>query len=420
MTVKFASVAFRALRHRNYAFFFAGQGLSMVGYWVQQVAAGWLMYELTQSAFALGLLAFFSNLPVLLLSPLAGWWSDHADRRRLMLASQVLEGIQALVLVVLTVTGLIQPWHLMVLGSILGALVALELAVRQTFLLDLIDVREDLPSAISLTATMGQAGRLIGPAIAGALLVAVGPAWCFAVNALSYVAVVGSILAIRTRPQPPSATRGSFIAGLSEGFAYAWNSYPIRNLLISLALVSVLVTPYQNLMPAFVAQVYAGDPRMLGILLALAGGGALAGSLYLAARPNAAGLLNVLNAAMAAAGLGLLAFAFSDRWWQSAPLVVLVGLGVLATTLPGQLIMQTPVDDDKRGRVMSLSTMLFMGVGPIGNLLAGSVAEAIGPRLALALNGALCAAAAVWLFALRGRMRAAMRPTVERLGIRSP
>ncbi len=415
-----ASVAFRALRHRNYAFFFAGQGLSMVGYWVQQVAAGWLMYELTQSAFSLGLLAFFSNLPVLLLSPLAGWWSDHADRRRLMLASQVLEGIQALVLVVLTVTGLIQPWHLMVLGSILGALVALELAVRQTFLLDLIDVREDLPSAISLTATMGQAGRLIGPAIAGALLVAVGPAWCFAVNALSYVAVVGSIMAIRTRPQPMSTTRGPFIAGLSEGFVYAWNSYPIRNLLISLALVSILVTPYQNLMPAFVAQVYAGDPRMLGILLALAGGGALAGSLYLAARPNAAGLLNVLNAAMATAGLGLLAFAFSDRWWQSAPLVVLVGLGVLATTLPVQLIMQTLVDDDKRGRVMSLSTMLFMGVGPIGNLLAGSVAEAIGPRLALALNGAICAAAAIWLFTLRGRMRAAMRPTVERLGIRSP
>ena len=418
--MKFGAVAFRALRHRNYALFFAGQGLSMVGYWVQQVAAGWLMYELTQSAFSLGLLAFFSNLPVLLLSPLAGWWSDHADRRRLMLASQVLEGVQALVLVLLTVTGLIQPWHLMVLGSILGALVALELAVRQTFLLDLIDVREDLPSAISLTATMGQAGRLIGPAIAGGLLVAVGPAWCFAVNALSYVAVVGSIVAIRTRPQPPSTNRGPFLAGLREGFAYAWNSYPIRNLLIALALVSVLVTPYQNLMPAFVAQVYAGDPKMLGLLLALAGGGALAGSLYLAARPNAAGLLNVLNVAMATAGLGLLAFAFSDRWWQSALLVVLVGLGVLATTLPVQLIMQTLVDDDKRGRVMSLSTMLFMGVGPIGNLLAGSIAEVIGPRLALALNGAVCAVAAVWLFTLRGRMRAAMRPTVERLGIRSP
>jgi MFS family permease len=418
--LKFGSVAFRALRHRNYALFFTGQGLSMVGYWVQQVAAGWLMYELTESAFSLGLLAFFSNLPVLLLSPLAGWWSDHADRRRLMLASQVLEGVQAVVLVVLTVTGLIQPWHLMVLGSILGALVALELAVRQTFLLDLIDVRQDLPSAISLTATMGQAGRLIGPAIAGALLVAVGPAWCFAVNALSYVAVVCSILAIRTRPQPPSTARASFVAGLREGFAYAWNSYPIRNLLISLALVSVLVTPYQNLMPAFVAQVYAGDPKMLGMLLALAGGGALAGSLYLAARPNAAGLLSVLMLAMAAAGLGLFAFAFADRWWLSAPLVVIVGLGVLATTLPVQLIMQTLVDDDKRGRVMSLSTMLFMGVGPIGNLLAGSVAEAIGPRLALALNGALCALAAVWLFLRRDRMRAAMRPVVERLGIRSP
>lgn len=418
--MKSASVAFRALRHRNYALFFAGQGLSMVGYWVQQVAAGWLMYELTQSAFSLGLLAFFSNLPVLLLSPLAGWWSDHADRRRLMLASQVLEGLQAVVLVVLTVTGLIQPWHLIVLGAILGALVALELAVRQTFLLDLIDVREDLPSAISLTATMAQTGRLIGPAIAGVLLVAVGPAWCFAVNALSYVAVVGSILAIRTRPQPPSTVRGSFVAGLREGFSYAWHSYPIRNVLIALGLVSVLITPYQNLMPAFVAQVYGSDPKMLGLLLALAGGGALAGSLWLAARPNAAGLLDVLNAAMATAGLALLCFALSERWWLSAPLVVLVGFGVLATTLPVQLIMQTLVDDDKRGRVMSLSTMLFMGVGPIGNLFAGSLAQAIGPRLALALNGAACALAAVWLFTVRRRMRVAMRPTVERMGIGSP
>ncbi len=418
--MKFGSVAFRALRSRNFALFFAGQGLSMVGYWVQQVAAGWLMYELTGSAFSLGLLAFFSSLPVVLLSPLAGWWSDHANRRRLMLASQVLEGVQAVVLVVLTVTGLIQPWHLIVLGAILGALVALELAVRQTFLLDLIDEREDLPSAISLISTIGQAGRLVGPAIAGVLLVAAGPAWCFAVNALTYVAVSGSLIAIRTPPQAPAKSRAAFIAGLREGFVYAWDSYPIRNLLIALALVSVLVTPYQNLMPAFVAQVHAGDPQMLGLLLALAGGGALAGSLYLATRPNAAGLLSVLIVAMVASGLGLLGFALSDRGWLSALLVVIVGGGVLATMLPVQLIMQTLVDDDKRGRVMSLSTMLFMGIGPLGSVLAGGVAEVIGARLALALNGGLCTLAAVWLFLRRDRMRAAMRPVVERLGIRSP
>lgn len=418
--MKSGSVAFRALRSRNFSLFFAGQGLSMVGYWVQQVAAGWLMYELTGSAFSLGLLAFFSSLPVVLLSPLAGWWSDHADRRRLMLASQVLEGVQAVVLVVLTVTGLIQPWHLIVLGAILGGLVALELAVRQTFLLDLIDEREDLPSAISLISTIGQAGRLVGPAIAGVLLVAVGPAWCFAVNALTYVAVSCSLVAIRTPAQAPAKSRPAFIAGLREGFMYAWDSYPIRNLLIALALVSVLVTPYQNLMPAFVAQVHAGDPQMLGLLLALAGGGALAGSLYLATRPNAAGLLSVLMVAMAASGLGLLGFALSDRWWLSAPLVVIVGGGVLATMLPVQLIMQTLVDDDKRGRVMSLSTMLFMGIGPLGSVLAGGVAEVIGARLALALNGGLCTLAAVWLFLRRDQMRAAMRPVVERLGIRSP
>jgi len=413
-------IAFRALRHRNFALFFAGQSLSMIGYWVQQIAAGWLMYELTQSAFSLGLLAFASNLPVLLLSPLAGWWSDHADRRMLMLASQVLQGVQAIVLVLLAVSGSIQPWHLMLLGSILGALIALELAVRQTFLLDLIDVRQDLSSAISLTATMGQAGRLIGPAIAGLMLAAVGPAWCFAVNAVTYLAVVASIVAIRVPPQPPVIGRAPFLAGLHEGFAYAWQSYPIRMLLISLALVSVLVTPYQALMPAFVAEVYAADARTLGGLIALSGLGALAGSLYLAARPSVAGLLTVLNLAMAGAGLALAAFALSDRLWLSVPLVMLVGLSVLMTTLPVNLIMQTLVDDDKRGRVMSLSTMLFMGVGPLGNLLAGSVAEMIGPRWTLALNGMVCAAAAVWLFTRRGRLRLAMRPALERLGVASP
>ncbi len=413
-------IAFRALRHRNFALFFAGQGLSMIGYWVQQIAAGWLMYELTQSAFSLGLLAFASNLPVLLLSPLAGWWSDHADRRMLMLVSQVLQGVQAIVLVLLAVSGSIQPWHLMLLGSILGALVALELAVRQTFLLDLIDARQDLSSAISLTATMGQAGRMIGPAIAGLMLAAVGPAWCFAVNAVTYVAVVASIVAIRVPPQPPVIGRAPLLAGLREGFAYAWQSYPIRMLLISLALVSVLVTPYQALMPAFVAEVYAADARTLGGLIALSGLGALAGSLYLAARPSVAGLLTVLTLAMAGAGLALAAFALSDRLWLSVPLVMLVGLSVLMTTLPVNLIMQTLVDDDKRGRVMSLSTMLFMGVGPLGNLLAGSVAEMIGPRWTLAVNGMVCAGAAVWLFTQRGRLREAMRPTLERLGVGSP
>jgi len=337
-----------------------------------------------------------------------------------MLVSQVLQGVQAIVLVLLAVSGSIQPWHLMLLGSILGALVALELAVRQTFLLDLIDARQDLSSAISLTATMGQAGRMIGPAIAGLMLAAVGPAWCFAVNAVTYLAVVASIVAIRVPPQPPVIGRAPLLAGLREGFAYAWQSYPIRMLLISLALVSVLVTPYQALMPAFVAEVYAADARTLGGLIALSGLGALAGSLYLAARPSVAGLLTVLTLAMAGAGLALAAFALSDRLWLSVPLVMLVGLSVLMTTLPVNLIMQTLVDDDKRGRVMSLSTMLFMGVGPLGNLLAGSVAEMIGPRWTLAVNGMVCAGAAVWLFTQRGRLREAMRPTLERLGVGSP
>ncbi len=412
--------AFRALRHRNYALFFAGQSLSMVGYWVQQVAAGWLMYELTQSAFSLGLLAFVSNLPVLLLSPLAGWWADHADRHRLMLASQALQGLQALALLVLSASGLVQPWHLFVLGSLLGALIALELAVRQSYLLDLIDDRDDLPSAISLTATMGQAGRLAGPAIAGALLVAVGAAGCFALNALTYVAVVASILAIRVERRESLAPRATLLDGLAEGFGYAWRTLPIRTLLIALALVSVLITPYQTLMPAFVAQVHAGDPRLLGGLLALSGLGALAGSLVLASRPHVGGLYTLLNLAMGVAGLALAGFALSAQVWLSAPLIALVGLSVLMTTLPVNLILQTVVEDDKRSRVMSLTTMLFMGVGPLGNLAAGALADALGPRGALVVNGVLCALCALALLRWRARVREALQPLVARVGARLP
>jgi len=412
--------AFRALRHRNYALFFAGQSLSMVGYWVQQVAAGWLMYELTQSAFSLGVLAFASNLPVLLLSPLAGWWADHADRHRLMLASQALQGLQALVLLGLSLSGLIEPWHLLTLGAVLGALIALELAVRQSYLLDLIDDRDDLPSAISLTATMGQAGRLAGPAIAGALLVAVGAAGCFALNAATYIAVVASIVAIRVGRRAPRAARAPLLDGLAEGFIYAWRTLPIRVLLIGLGLVSVLITPYQTLMPAFVAQVHAGDPRLLGGLLALSGLGALAGSLVLAARPHVGGLYTLLNLAMGVAGLALAGFALSAEVWLSAPLIALVGLSVLMTTLPVNLILQTVVEDDKRSRVMSLTTMLFMGVGPLGNLAAGALAEALGPRGALVVNGALCALCALALLFWRDRVREALRPLVARVGARLP
>lgn len=412
-------VTFRALRHRNFALFFAGQSLSMVGWWVQQIAAGWLIYEMTGSALWLGLLAFASSIPVLLLSPLAGWWADHEDCHRLMLASQVLQGLQAMMLLALTASGLLEPWHLLMLGACLGSFVALELAVRQVWLLDLVDGKEDLPNAIALTAMMGQAGRLVGPSIGGLLIAAAGPAACFALNAGTYVIVVASLLMIRV-PVRRGGGATAPLEGLAEGIDYAWRSYPIRTLLSTLAIVSLMAMPYQVLMPAFVGLVYEGDARTLGFLVGASGLGALLAGLYLSGRPGIGGTLTLMSASLATLGTALLLYSQSAWLPASLALMVVVGCASVLTTLPINLIMQSIVDDDKRGRVMSLYTTLFLGVTPLGGLALGGVAQAFGPRTALAAGGIACVLGAIRLAAVRRRLRREMKPVIDRIGAASP
>jgi MFS family permease len=372
---------------------------------------------LTGSATLLGVLAFASSVPILLLSPLAGLWSDRCNLHRTMFVTQLLELLQAATLAALALSGLIAPWHIVTLAMCLGILVAIELPIRHAYLLELVNGKEDLPNAIALTSLMANCGRLVGPAIAGILIGVLSEAHCFLINALTYIAVVISFLMIRVRPQPRAPVKTAVLAGLREGFVYAWNLLPIRALLLTLAVVAFLGTPYATLMPVIVREVFSGNAKDMGFLVGAGGLGAISGTLYLASRANTRGLIRLIIIASAAAGIALALFAHAPSTWYAMPLLVVIGFGILVTSVSVNMILQTIVDDDKRGRVMSLYTAAFLGIAPFGSLAAGALADHIGPRATLTLGGLCCVAAALVLAQRRHAIRAQIQPIYERLGI---
>ena len=407
----------RALRHRNFRLFLAGQIFALVGYWLQMVAQSWLLYRLTGSATLLGVLAFAGSVPILLLSPLAGLWSDRCNLHRAMFATQVLELLQAATLAALALAGIIAPWHIITLAMVLGILVAIELPIRHAYLLELVEGKEDLPNAIALTSLMANSGRLVGPAIAGILIGVLSEAHCFLINALTYIAVVISFLLIRSRPQPRVPVSTPLLAGLREGFSYAWRTLPIRALLLALAVVAFVATPYSALMPVMVREVFGGGSEDMGFLMGASGLGAISGTLYLASRANARGLVRLIIIAGLAAGTALMLFANAPSTRYALPLLVVVGFGILVTSVSVNMILQTIVDDDKRGRVMSLYTVAFLGIAPFGALAAGALADIVGPRATITVGGLCCVAAALILARKRHDIRAGIRPIYEKLGI---
>lgn len=407
----------RALRHRNFRLFLSGQIFALIGYWIQMVAQSWLLYRLTGSATLLGVLAFASSLPILLLSPLAGLWSDRWNLHRAMFTTQILELLQAATLAALALAGVIAPWHIVTLAMLMGVLVAFELPIRHAYLLELVDGKEDLPNAIALTSLMANSGRMVGPALAGVLIGVLSEAYCFLVNALTYIAVVISFMMIRSRPQPRETEHTPVLAGLREGFSYAWRTLPIRALLLVLAVVALVATPYSALMPVMVREVFGGDAELMGFLMSASGGGAICGTLYLASRKNARGLIRLIIIAVLSAGAALALFANAPSAWLAAALLSVTGFGILVTSVSVNTILQTIVDDDKRGRVMSLYTVAFLGIMPFGALAAGAVADIIGPRATLTIGGLCCVAAALVLARKRHDIRAGIRPIYEKLGI---
>jgi len=387
----------RALRHRNFRLFMLGQGAGILGYWIQQIALNWLVYRLTGSALLLGVTTLASQLPILVLGPLAGAFADRIDLYRAFVFVQVLQLAQAVAMVALAWLGVIEPWHMIALAAFLGATIAFELPLRHAYLPSLLDDREDLSNAVAVTSMVAAAGRLIGPAVAGLAIARFGETVCFALNALSFLVVLVTLACVSARPGPRPAGSRAVLADLTEGARYAWRSLPIRVLLIVLALMSFMATPYVPLMPAFVREAFQGGPETLGLLVGSAGLGALAGTLYLSMRGGTRGLARVIVAAVGCAGVALVAFSFSRSLPLSVALMVLTGFGILATSVSVSMTIQALVEDGLRGRVMSLYTVAFLGVAPLGGLVAGALADAIGASATLAIGGACCATAALVL-----------------------
>ena len=407
----------RALRHRNFALFLGGQVFVMIGYWIQQIALTWLVYRLTGSATLLGVVAFASNLPVLLLAPFAGLWCDRFNRHRMMAGTQVVELLQAVLLAALAFSGVIAVWHIVVLALLLGVCVAVELPVRHAYLPELLDDKADIPNAIALISLVGNCGRLIGPVLAGLLIGGFSEATCFLINALTYIAVLASLACIRVTPQHQSESHPSALRGIKEGIVYAWRSVPMRLLLTLLAAMALAGAPYNTLMPAVVHEAFAGDAETLGILVGAAGMGAICGTLMLAARRNVRGLIRIVVAAALIAGGALIALSLSRVLTMSLLLMAATGFSTLIVSVSVNMILQTIVDDDKRGRVMSLYTMAFLGVAPLGGLLAGMLADHIGATRTVLAGGVVGLLVALYMASQLSRIRSHVRPIYARLGI---
>jgi len=380
----------RALTSRNYRLFLVGQGISLIGTWMQQVAMSWLVYRLTGSVLLLGVTGFAGQIPNFLLAPVAGVMADRWNRRPLLLITQSLAMLQAVLLATLVLTGSIQVWQLIGLSVILGVVNAFDIPIRQSFVIELMDKKEDLSNAIALNSSMVNSARLIGPALAGVLVAALGEGVCFILNGASYLAVILALAAMRLGPTPARPESKHFLKELGEGFTYAFGSLPIRSILALLALISLMGMPYSVLLPFFAKEVLHGGAHTFGFLVATTGSGALAGTIYLASRQSVRGLGRVIVAATILFSTGIIGFALSRSLLLSLVCLALVGFGGMALVASSNTILQTLVDDDKRGRIMSLFSMAFVGMTPIGSLMAGAAADRIGAPTTLMLGGGFC------------------------------
>ncbi len=410
---------FRALRHRNYALFFTGQMVSMIGTWMTRIAISWLIYRLTGSALLLGVVGFAGQIPSFVLAPFAGVFVDRWDRHKVLVWTQVLAMLQSAALAVLDLTGTIQVWHVIWLAVFQGLINAFDMPARQAFVVEMVTDRKDLPNAIALNSSLVNGSRLIGPSLGGVIIAWVGEGWCFGIDAISYLAVIGSLLAMANLPGKvrQKIEEKNMVQQLREGFSYAAGFLPIRNILLLLAIVSLVGFPYTVLMPIFATEVLHGGPNLLGFLMASSGIGALAGAAFLAARKSVLGLGRVIPAMAAVFGIGLVAFSFSRVVWLSLILMVVTGLGFMVQMATSNTLIQTIVDEDKRGRVMSFYTMAFMGTAPFGSLLAGSLADRIGAPYTLLFGGIGCILAAGWFYAALPRLRQFVRPIYKEKGI---
>jgi MFS family permease len=408
----------RALAHRNYRLFFSGQSVSLIGTWMTRIATSWLVYRLTGSALLLGVVGFAGQIPSFLLAPFAGVLVDRWNRHRLLVVTQVLAMVQSFALAVLALSGLIRIWHIILLSIFQGVINAFDMPARQAFVVEMVEKREDLANAIALNSSMVNAARLLGPSIGGLIIAAVGEGWCFMLDGISYLAVIASLLAMKVTPRVmKTGRRANVIEQFREGWRYVSGFPPIRKILLLLALVSLIGMPYTVLMPVFANEILRGGPNTLGLLMAASGVGALTGAMFLAARKSVLGLGKYIPLMTGAFGAGLMAFSLSRALWLSLLLMIVTGLGFMVQMAVSNTLIQTLVEDDKRGRVMSFYTMAFMGTAPFGSLLAGSAAHSFGAPHTLLVGGAGCLVGALWFALSLPALRRDVVPIYVKMGI---
>jgi MFS family permease len=407
----------RALRSPNYRLFFAGQSLSLIGTWMTRIATSWLVYRLTNSALLLGVVGFAGQIPAFFLAPIAGVWIDRWNRHRTLVWTQVLSMIQSFALAALALSGVINIWSLAALVLMQGLINAFDMPARQAFVVEMIVDRGDLGNAIALNSSMVNGARLLGPAIGGLIIAAVGEGYCFLIDGISYIAVIVSLLLMTVDRVAARGAAKHVWGELTEGWRYVIESDAIRSILLQLALVSLIGIPYTVLMPIVAGTVLHGGPHTLGFLVGASGVGALISAISLALRRTVVGLGRMIPIASGVFGAGLIVLGVSRVFWISMAVMLFTGFGMMQQLAASNTILQTIISDDKRGRVMSFYTLAVLGISPIGSLLAGTFASKFGAPWTLAGGGVCCIAGAAWFARKLPALRLLIRPIYRRLGI---
>jgi len=416
--LKGIKVVFRSLRYRNFRLFFGGQSISLIGTWIQQTAMPWLIYDITHSIFLLGVIAFTGQIPALLLSSVAGVITDRKNRYHLLIATQVLAMVQALLLAAILLFGHVQVWHIVLLSIFLGCINSFDVPARQSFMIEMVEDKSDLSNAIALNSTMFNGARLIGPSIAGVLIATVGEGPCFLINGLSYIVVITSLLSMKIIPRKiEKRAEVSFAKEFKEGFSYTFGFTPIKFIILLLALVSLAGLPFTVLMPVYAKEILHGDSHTFGFLMSAVGFGAMMGAIYLASRRSVPGLEHLIPVAVALFGVGLIAVSISRIFIVSLLLMMITGIWMMMELASSNTILQTIVDDNKRGRVMSFHTMAFMGTAPFGSLIAGSLASLTSVPVTLAIGGASCIVGALIFAYNLPHFDSKIREAYEKIGI---
>jgi MFS family permease len=408
---------FRSLYYKNFRLFFSGQLISLIGTWMQVVAMSWLVYRLTNSAFILGIVGFMSQIFAFIFTPFIGVLIDRLSRQRILVATQLFAMLQAFMLAFLTINNIVVVWQIIALSIFLGIVNAFEIPTRHSFVVDMIERKEDLGNAIALNSFTFNIARLIGPSIAGILIAVVGEGVCFLINGISYLAVILALLAMRIKPDKQKIKKSHALKELKEGLSYAYKFKPIRYILLIVAMLSIMGMSYTVLMPIFAKDILGGGAQTLGFLMAAIGVGALLGTLYLASHKSILELSKKIAISSGTFGIGLMIFSLSNVLWVSLCVLLIVGFAMLVQMASCNTVLQTIVDDDKRGRIMGLYTTAFLGMLPFGSLLAGSLAAKIGAPHTLLLGGALCILAS-FIFSKKARLLSdAVEHSYKKMGL---